>query len=53
MNNSCEFAGEKYCMCNACQSMRKTLEEAVIIPKEEIETLFAKLELPVGQMKKE
>lgn len=36
MNNNCEFAGEKCCMCNACQSMRKTLEELTDIKAEDI-----------------
>ncbi len=27
MNNNCEFAGSKDCLCSACQSMKKMLEE--------------------------
>lgn len=35
MNNNCEFAGEKYCMCDACQSMRKDIEELMDIKTED------------------
>ncbi len=27
MKTSCDDCGGKYCMCEACQSMKKTLEE--------------------------
>lgn len=36
MNNNCEYAEKEGCMCNACQSMRKTLEELKAIGAENL-----------------
>ena len=50
MNSDCEYAGGKGCMCSACQSMRKALEEAdkininEIIDREEEERIFQEME---------
>lgn len=50
MNNNCEFAGSKDCLCSACQSMRKMLEELTdlkgedIMKKEEAKKVFAETE---------
>lgn len=44
MNNTCKYVGRVYCLCSACQSMRKAMEEAEDISKEEIDKMFAELE---------
>lgn len=36
MNNNCKYAGGGYCMCSACESMRKALEEMKKIDSEKI-----------------
>lgn len=50
-NKDCEFArGGGYCMCEACQSMRKMLEELTdikvedIMKKEEAKKMFDEME---------
>jgi len=49
-NKDCEDCGGKYCMCDACQSMKKTLEELTdlkvedIMKKEEAKKVFAEME---------
>nr|WP_300656662.1 hypothetical protein [uncultured Acetatifactor sp.] len=35
-NKDCEFARGGYCMCDACQSMRKMLEELTDLKGEDI-----------------
>ena len=35
-NRDCEFSGGGYCMCEACQSMRKMLEELTDFKGEDI-----------------
>ena len=44
MNNSCEFFGGGYCMCNTCQAVRKAMEEAEKITGEEIDEIFREAE---------
>lgn len=50
MNNDCKYAGGKDCMCSACQSMRKALEEAdkinisEITDREEVKRVFHEME---------
>lgn len=49
-NRDCEFSGGGYCMCEACQSMRKMLEELTdfkgedIMRKEEAKKVFKEME---------
>lgn len=40
MNNDCEYAGKRYCLCSACQATRKAMEEAEKVTKEEVDELF-------------
>ncbi len=48
-NKDCEFAQGGYCMCDACQSMRKMLEELAglkgedIIEKEKAKKIFEEM----------
>lgn len=44
MDNNCEYASDGCCLCSACQSMRKALEEAERIPQEEIDRVFQEAE---------
>lgn len=44
MNNNCEYANQRGCLCSACQSARKAMEEAENISKEEIDRIFAEAE---------
>ena len=44
MNNTCKFAGGGYCLCEACQSMRKAFQEAEKVTKEEIDALLKEAE---------
>ena len=49
MNAPCKDGGGRYCMCEACQSMRKLLEELGelkgedIMKKEDAKKLFEKM----------
>ena len=49
MNTPCEDCGGKYCMCEACQSMRKMLDELTdldgedIMKKEEAQKMFEEM----------
>ena len=48
-NKECEFASGGYCMCDACQSMRKMLEELMdledgdIMKSEEAKKVFEEM----------
>lgn len=44
MKNECKYFGENGCLCSACQSVRKAMEDAEKISKEEIDKVFAKAE---------
>ncbi len=41
MNNNCEFAGSKDCLCSACQSMREMIRELEERSKEELFSGFS------------
>ena len=47
----CEYVGKTGCMCDACKSMRKALEEAEKISKQEIEDLFRDAEEKLKKIK--
>lgn len=49
MNNSCEFFGGGYCMCNTCHAVRKAMEEAEKITGEEIDEIFREAEEMIKQ----
>lgn len=51
MNNSCEFAGDRCCLCSACQSMRELMEEAEKITSEKIDEVFQEAEKALEEMK--
>lgn len=38
--NDCNYAGGGYCMCNTCKAVKKAMEDAEKITKEEVEKLF-------------
>lgn len=44
MNNNCEYASGGHCMCDACQAVRKAMEDAEKITKEEVEGVFREAE---------
>ena len=44
MKFECEYAGKIGCMCDACKSMRKAIEEAEKISEQEIKSLFLEAE---------
>lgn len=44
MSHSCEYAGDSCCLCSACQSVRKAMEEAEKVTKEEVARLFCDAE---------
>lgn len=50
MNNACKYTGGAHCLCSACQSMRKMLEELEknsadkLMPKEEAQKIFTEME---------
>lgn len=56
-NKDCEFARGGYCMCDACLSMRKMLEDLTdlkgedIIKKEEAKKIFKEMEKALEQDK--
>lgn len=44
MNNNCEYSKSNgYCLCSACQSVTKALQEVEKISQEEINQMFSKL----------
>ncbi len=51
MDKNCEFAGAGDCLCSACQSMRKALEEAERINPEEIDRAFQEAEKALEELK--
>lgn len=53
MKNRCEFCGERYCLCDICQSVRKALDEAEKITSAEVEELFREAEALLENMKME
>lgn len=38
--NNCKYAGGEYCMCSACSAVRKAMEDAEKVTKEEVDRLF-------------
>lgn len=40
MNNNCKYAQGGHCLCSACQAVRKAMEDAEKITKEEVEEVF-------------
>lgn len=52
-NYRCEFYGERYCLCDICQSVRKALDEAEKITSAEVEELFREAEELFENMKVE
>ncbi len=44
MNNNCEYASGGHCMCSTCQAVRKAMEDAEKITKEEVEEVFREAE---------
>lgn len=44
MNNNCEYASGGYCMCSTCQAVRKAMEDAEKITREEVDKLFCDAE---------
>jgi len=51
MDKNCEFASAGDCLCSACQSMRKALEEAEGITQEEIDRVFQEAEKAMEELK--
>ena len=43
-SENCEFYGKECCLCSACQSMRKAVQEAEQLPKDEIEKVIKEAE---------
>lgn len=44
MNNNCEFAGSECCLCSTCEVVRKAMEDAEKITREEVDKLFCDAE---------
>ena len=44
MNKNCQYAGDSYCLCSACQSVRKAIEEAKKVTPNEVEEIFREAE---------
>lgn len=59
MNNNCEFAGDRCCMCSACQSMREALENLSsmntdeIFDREEAKKVFKEMKQALEDCKRE
>ncbi len=51
-NKDCEYASGGHCLCDACQSMRRELEEAEEIPKEELEKMFLEMDEQIRRTSK-
>ncbi len=51
MDKNCKFAGAGDCLCSACQSIRKALEEAERINPEEIDGAFQEAEKILEEFK--
>lgn len=51
MDKNCEYASDGCCLCGACQSMRKALEEAERITPEEIDRAFQEAEKAMEELK--
>ncbi len=50
MNFKCEYAGGEGCLCDACQSVRKAIEDVQKITDEEVDKLFQDAERMLAQM---
>ena len=53
MNSSCEFSGDRCCLCSACQAVRKALEDAEKVTQEEIDELFREAEKALEELKEQ
>lgn len=57
LNKDCEYFGGGHCLCDVCQSMRKTLEELAnlktedILEKAEAKTLYAEMKAALEETK--
>ena len=51
MNNNCEYASDRHCLCDACLAAREAIEEAGKVTKEEVDRLFCDAEKMLEDIK--